>query len=1609
MKSVFVFLCFLTFSAHAAEDKFQMFPSTFEQIADLSTDEHDLVGDVVSPLSGQLSLRKTDLVAKGAQNVTLDWVYIPSLLAPPPGNPSDSEDAYYKHCNYYGQLFNSYRGWVTFPQCFLKVEGSTALVTTPSGAVLPFNVCQDFCSLQGDPHGMSNAAGEICSGKNDPRNMKISINGDVAILVDSNGTKKTYRRVNYVYFHLVHEVLPNGKVLKYHYSKDPFLLSRVESLDPKERHVYATISFDGASYTTSSGDSASYHRQPREKSGKFKSKKIQADFCFTFPNLIHAISSPTYRDETIEYTDQLALTSYSGKDLIFHCTYNTFGDQNLRVNTLSFPSGTPYTFSYDPPVAGQKPGSATVHRADGVKIVYRFSKNMLLNAVEWFDVHGKLQKTKHLAWDENQRLQSVEWKDGNGKLFYRKTYECDKSGNPVVETISGENHSKTTRRKFTADGRNLLIWEQDPAGKITQIDYVDGTNLPKTKYTLDGDKILIREFWTYDDCLNLIEHSTEDAEVSQRTITRYRLRQAQPFLHMPEWKEELYWDGSQEVLLKKTKFSYDKRGNIASEEIYDANSILAYTISRQFDEQGNLLSETNPLGHKSTSTYDARGNLKTHTNFSGRLEKKLDYDAQSRLRKIAENTHTTTFDYDLLDRCTAKTDYLGNTTRYAYDPITSELCKSVGPSHTTTSTYDPFGRKISSTDPNGNATTYQYNIFGSPTQITYADGSQEHFDYTPIGSLAAHTNLDGLTTHYERDLFDRVTHKKQLDAHETFTYSPFQLLSHRDKEGHETLFTYDGAGRKTSQSTADRTVSWKYDPLGRICLTNHSNLLHIRRTHDHLGQLLEEQKTAPSGEILWQQTYAYDPDGNQTEITTYPHNLPATTRKEFDPFGRLIRTVDPLGNTTTTSYDDTHHTQQIVDPNHITTLITYDPYDRETSRKIGDQFLTTKTYDPAGNLLSLIEGNSLTNYTYDSRNRLKTLTRANERTTTHTYTPSGLLSTKTSADGTSLHYTYSPFGYLQNLTSSDNSIHQTFTHTLNGHLSSATNQHHTLTRTIDPFGNILNEAIDGKTVFTKTYDSLDRVLTITLPDQSSIQYDYQSLLLRAVTRMSADGTPQYTHAYNSYDLAARPLSEILPHNLGKLERTYDNVGRVISIKSPHFAQSITYEPNGRVAAVSSDGVFAYDDLSQITSENSFIYNYDLHRNRVQKNDETVHVNALDEIEDGKTEYDLRGNLIHHSTAMYQYDALNQLVSAKTDESVVEMTYDALGRRRTKTVDGVRELYVHDGTDELFSSDENGVLKELKVCGMGGHPVALEVGWFTYVPSVDFRGNMRKLVNKWGWERETCNYSAFGERLKSSSAVLSPWGYSGKRFDSELGLYYFGKRYYSPALGRWLTTDPLGDIDSTNLYQYALNNPLLYSDLTGQSIGGYLLGLGEIVLGGAIMLGGVALEICTVGGFTIGFMAVEGAGATLIGHGLHLTTQHAQDMSWGKGYSSTRSPNYTPSYQHAPTTLSRKKKGEVDERLPEDPFNDPNLEDVSHPEAKEKGHYQFKDKKTGEIVNYDKGKPGAPGHEAHDHYHRLNPNTTGKFDQYLDAQGNPVPKGSEASHLYPPTRVGWNLH
>jgi RHS repeat-associated protein len=114
-------------------------------------------------------------------------------------------------------------------------------------------------------------------------------------------------------------------------------------------------------------------------------------------------------------------------------------------------------------------------------------------------------------------------------------------------------------------------------------------------------------------------------------------------------------------------------------------------------------------------------------------------------------------------------------------------------------------------------------------------------------------------------------------------------------------------------------------------------------------------------------------------------------------------------------------------------------------------------------------------------------------------------------------------------------------------------------------------------------------------------------------------------------------------------------------------------------------------------------------------------------------------------------------------------------------------------------------------GVGGL-LSFENGTACFVPNYDGNGNVI------GWRKDTgacvavCKYDAFGkmmayEELEAGGADC-PIGFSTKYEDSEIGLYYYGFRYYDPETGRWNSRDLIEELGGVNLYGI-LENDTIY--------------------------------------------------------------------------------------------------------------------------------------------------------------------------------------------------------
>ncbi|MGI8745809.1 MAG: RHS repeat domain-containing protein [Bryobacteraceae bacterium] len=300
-----------------------------------------------------------------------------------------------------------------------------------------------------------------------------------------------------------------------------------------------------------------------------------------------------------------------------------------------------------------------------------------------------------------------------------------------------------------------------------------------------------------------------------------------------------------------------------------------------------------------------------------------------------------------------------------------------------------------------------------------------------------------------------------------------------------------------------------------------------------------------------------------------------------------------------------------------------------------------------------------------------------------------------------------------------------------------------------------------------------------------------------------------------------------------------------------LSQTITVPGMGSPAQI-----FLYDPVNRITlatenPSNAFApacpdagsqwcerFGYDNYGNRSMSQSSNTGIVApvgfnasSNRITDSGWGYDQAGNLNQDlgALASYKYDAENRLVAACANDGPATCTnqagagrtlynYDGEGRRVSKqTPDGVLTGFVYDASGQLAAE-------------YGG--VAMSSGTTEY-PTRDQLGSTRVVTD--GAQAVTArhDFRPFGDEISATGVRQGITGYgldgavrqkfTGQERDGETGLDYFGARYFSGAQGRFTSPDqPFIDQfpqnpQSWNLYSYGRNNPLTYTDPTGQAV------------------------------------------------------------------------------------------------------------------------------------------------------------------------------------------------
>ncbi len=173
--------------------------------------------------------------------------------------------------------------------------------------------------------------------------------------------------------------------------------------------------------------------------------------------------------------------------------------------------------------------------------------------------------------------------------------------------------------------------------------------------------------------------------------------------------------------------------------------------------------------------------------------------------------------------------------------------------------------------------------------------------------------------------------------------------------------------------------------------------------------------------------------------------------------------------------------------------------------------------------------------------------------------------------------------------------------------------------------------------------------------------------------------------------------------------------------------------------------------------------------------------------------------------------------ANTTLKTLEFTYDALGRRASKTIDGVTQNYLYDGEDIIAILDSNNNPISIITHGESiDTPLAIRTNNESYFYQRDHQGSITSLTDSNQNKVQEYIYTdAYGTtQVVQTLDTNNPYAYTGRELD-DTDLYYYRARYYDPSTQRFLSQDPIGFASGDfNFYRYVGNSPGNFRDPSG---------------------------------------------------------------------------------------------------------------------------------------------------------------------------------------------------
>lgn len=789
------------------------------------------------------------------------------------------------------------------------------------------------------------------------------------------------------------------------------------------------------------------------------------------------------------------------------------------------------------------------------------------------------------------------------------------------------------------------------------------------------------------------------------------------------------------------------------------------------------------------------------------------------------------FTLDSSGRVTQAKDNLGRIVSYTYD-ASGRLSKVTDPLlHEQNYTYDTSHRLLTVADPRGvTSITNVYDANGRVTSQTLADGNTFQYAYTVVNGKVTQTNVTdqrGKVRHVEFSPDGYITKSVAAygtaDAQQTLfgLDTNGQMTSITDSLGRLTALTYDGFGNRSSvtrlQGTPNAvTTSFTYTADGA----------HLQSVTEPLG------RTA---------TFSYDARGNLLSSTDPLGHTVTFTR---DAQGRVVTRTDALNHTWTYAYSGPD-LASITDPLSRTTQFFTDAIGRTTAIQNPSGETWSYEFDLRRRVTKVTDSLAgVVRFNYDANGNLASHVDQNNNTTTYGYNSLSARSGKTDPLGHAETYTYGANGLVSQIVDRKGQLTGITFDNLNrvgqvgygASVAAPTAYLSTIGYTYDA-GDRKTQIVDsaGGTI-TRTYDGLDRLTQEQTPE-GSVSYTYDASGRR--TSMTVAGQAPTSYSWDNADRLTQ-----ITQGTDTVTFAYDNADRRTS----------TTLANGVVMA------YGYDSANQLTSITytkgsttlgDLTYAYDLAGRRTSIGGSLAAVNLpaaiapgmvnannqLTSWAGGSLAYDLNGNLTGDGTNTYVWNERNQLAGISGGASA-SFVYDALGRRRSKTINGTQTGFLYDGMNFVQELAGGTAAANLVAGGIDELLGRRDASGSTYAIT-DALGSVIGLTDAAGVLQTQYSYEPYGKTTVTGAASGNSQMYTGRENDGT-GLFFYRARYYHPGIGRFVSEDPLGPVGGLNLYTYVRGNPINFRDPAGLNpLAGAGAGAGLGGLTGGSGLGGMS--------------------------------------------------------------------------------------------------------------------------------------------------------------------------